>query len=411
MTSDLMKRLAYGILTGFVLGWLLGAAVANAAPQGVPPAPLNGRFMVGMQDTEAPAVWMPANVPLYHARYRYLVKGWEDNWAPGTAKDGRFAKRYLDGTPAGVMPVFTFYQLLGESGSESNEYATLRNVTAMRSYFTAFRTLMQVAKASGRPVLVHLEPDAYAYIQIGSGGNTASPAAVASTGLAELAGLPNTVAGWGQAFGRLRQAVGANNVLLAPHYSTWSTGTDLMRGSGLSADINTHVARSAAFLNALGAYDMIAAEWLDRDAAYRNIWWTEANFDRDLAILSRLNALTSKRVFLWQVPWGGALQRNVYENGTVGSGWKSIHVDYIFGALGADHRAKMVDAGLVGVLFGAGATGQSTHKTSLETSQQLWSTGTITNFLKPSSSPPVCAPVCTVECTPGGTLPGGMPLP
>ena len=35
----------------------------------------------------------------------------------------------------------------------------------------------------------------------------------------ELAGLPNTVAGWGLAFLQLRKSVGANNAILGMHVS------------------------------------------------------------------------------------------------------------------------------------------------------------------------------------------------
>lgn len=320
---------------------------------------------IGIEDTESGAAWMKTSGVHWWGRYRYLTTdatgGWSSNWCVTCASDGRFAKRYLDESGAiGVMPILTFYELLGlPGGGEEATYAKVRNTSAMRTYFSDFQLLMQVAKAFGKPVLVHLEPDGYANIQIQSGGNPEAYAAVADTGLPELAGLPNTVAGWGQAFGALREAAGATNqVLLAPHFSTWATGTDLMRGSGLGADIATHVGRTAAFLGALGTYDLVATEWLDRDAQTRGIWWNprddagtgSLSFVRDLAIFEALNRATGKRLVLWQVP-----------HGTSWSAIKSNHAEYVFGPEGAQHRARMSAVGLVGVLFGAGATGQTTH--------------------------------------------------
>lgn len=385
-------------------------AAGTPLPVGTIPAALPAELVIGLGLTSPNDGWVRdarSRGADFKVAYRYLVKGWEDNWSPGTAKDGRFAARYLtDSAAAGVLPAFSWYQMLGEAGSEGNEYATLRNVTAMRSYFTAFRTLMQVCRTFGRPVLVHLEPDAYAYVQQGSGGNTQAAAAVASTGLPELAGLPNTVAGWGMAFGRLRSAVGASNVVMGPHFSTWATGTDLMRGSGLTADIATHVDRTAAFLGALGTYELVWVEWLDRDAQTRNIWWDASDsaglntmsFNRDLAIFRRLNQATQRRLVLWQVP-----------HGTSWSAIKSHHAEYVFGGAGARHRETMGSVGIVAALFGSGATGQTTHLNGLGPDGQPYLRAQVAAFQRASQptcyQPPPPPPVCTD----GGT--GGLPLP
>ncbi len=66
------------------------------------------------------------------------------------------------------------------------------------------------------------------YIQQASENDDAAtvPAAVASTGRAELQGLPDTAAGFAQALVRLRDAY-APNVRLAYHLSDWGTRVDL----------------------------------------------------------------------------------------------------------------------------------------------------------------------------------------
>ncbi len=74
---------------------------------------------------------------------------------------------------------------------------------------------------------------------------------MASTGLAELASLPNTVAGWGMAFLQLRKAVGANNVILGMHVSGWSTGVELFNYS-VTEPPQPHVDKVYAFLSQLG---------------------------------------------------------------------------------------------------------------------------------------------------------------
>jgi hypothetical protein len=391
-------------------------ALTLAAPAGRIPEALPAQLWVGAGDVEPGAVWLRYSGVPFFARYRYLVSGWVNNWQPTTASDGRFARRYMDDSAAaGLVPVLTWYRLLGlPGGGESATYAKVRDAAAMKIYFEEFRVLMQVAKAFGKPVIVHLEPDGYAHLQQQSNANPAAYAAVAATGLWELQNSPNSLRGWGEAFARLRGTAGAMNVVLGPHYSTWSTGTDLMRGTGVTADIDTHVGRTAAFLTALGlsAQDVLFVEQLDRDAQTRGIWWTTGDdagtntqsFNRDMAIFNAVNVLTQKRLIAWQLPWGGANQRNVWENGTPGSGYMSNHVPWWFGAGGDGHRRLAASAGVVGLLFGAGAPGQSTMRTSVQQDGGLWSRGEVSRYLAPTL--PV-APVCTGG-TDGG--PGGLEL-
>ena len=98
----------------------------------------------------------------------------------------------------------------------------------MRSYFGDFKLLMQRAKDFGKPVIVLLEADGFGFLEQQTGGNNPNAyAAVAATGMPELAGLPNTVAGWGLAFLQLRKAVGASNVVLGMHVSGWASGKDI----------------------------------------------------------------------------------------------------------------------------------------------------------------------------------------
>jgi hypothetical protein len=85
---------------------------------------------------------------------------------------------------------------------------------------------MQKCGAFGKPVIVHVEPDLWAYLQNDRAGGTDDAAhmsaAVASSGFAEAAGLPNTAAGFARCLVKLRDTY-APNVLLAPHASGWAT--------------------------------------------------------------------------------------------------------------------------------------------------------------------------------------------
>ncbi len=97
----------------------------------------------------------------------------------------------------------------------------------MGSYWADFTLLMKHLGAYSSKIVVDVEPDLWGYIQQAStGDNGASvPAAVASSGNADLAGLPNNAAGFAQAFVRLRDKY-APNVLLGYELSMWGTNTD-----------------------------------------------------------------------------------------------------------------------------------------------------------------------------------------
>ena len=69
-----------------------------------------------------------------------------------------------------------------------------------------------------------------------------SSAAVASTGMPELAGLPNTLAGFGMAFLAIRKSVGAYNVAMGPDTAYWAANGDIMNFAPSDTDdLQSHV--------------------------------------------------------------------------------------------------------------------------------------------------------------------------
>lgn len=332
------------------------------------------QLAIGLQEI-SPNAWMHDSSVPWTFRYRYLVKGWVNNWGNSAASDGAFARRYLDECGAqGFVPTFSFYQLLGEpGGGEESSAVKLKNSAAMKTYFSDFRTLMQLCRAFGKPVLVLIEADGFALIE--AQAQAGDYAAVKDSGVAELGSLPNTVAGWGQAFPALRAAVGASNVMLGMHVSTWTTGVDVMHGSGLGATLSAEVDKGFAFLSQLGlaSYDLIYGDPCDRDADYHLLvnkndrWWdaspgaalTISSFNRYAEWLRLWTVKSGKRWALWQIPCGNSNHLNVYNNGQPRQGYKDNRAEYFLG--GVVGSKKFVDAGVIGLLFGAGATGQSTH--------------------------------------------------
>ena len=185
-------------------------AAQGAIPQGYP-----NRLAVGLfEDTGA--TWMKNSGARWDARYRYFVQGWVNNWGWSPA-DGSWGLNYMrESASQGYLPVIQYYVMNGVSGyNESAFLATAQNRTKMADYFNQWKVLMQRAREFGAPVVIMVEADGFGFLQQQAGSNPNTYAAVADSGLPELASLPNTVAGWGLAFLEMRAAVGASNVILA----------------------------------------------------------------------------------------------------------------------------------------------------------------------------------------------------
>src|SRR5262249_40985966 len=103
------------------------------------------------------------------------------------------------------------------------------NTATMQAYWADLKLFFQRAGAyQNTRVILHVEPDLWGYIQQKAGSDNAATieAKVGSTGVAELAGLPDNAAGFAQGIVRLRDKY-APNVLLGYHVSVWGTNVDI----------------------------------------------------------------------------------------------------------------------------------------------------------------------------------------
>jgi hypothetical protein len=398
----------------------VSSAFAQAAPPGVKgpvPTGLPNRLSIGLFE-EAGQNWMRDSGVPWDVRYRYLTKGWVDNWGWGP-RDGAWAKTFLtESNTQGFIPAPVFYQLFAEpGGGEAESLEKVQNIDTMRGYFSDFKILLQRAKEYGRPVLMPIEPDAVGLLQFYTNSNPNTYAAVAATGMPELAGLPNTVAGWGLAFLQLRKAVGANNVILGLHISAWASGKDISCCS-ISDPLQPEVDKVVNFLKPLGlganstgaTYDVLVGDPLDRDADFykltrgQDVWWdtndnaaiASRSFNRYHQWLTLMNQTSGKRWVLWQIPLGNSQHRNINNDGTPRAGYRDNRTEYFFGPAGDAHRRKFANAGVIALLFGAGAGGQSSYTNDLGTNGQP--------YLKSNASPFLTAGGLTLPAT-GTTLP------
>lgn len=348
--------------------------------------------MVGLFE-DSGSTWMKNSGVRWDSRYRYLTKGWVNNWGWG-GYDGTFALSYFNESNAqGFVPAVQFYQIFGEAGGgEAQTLQKLQNASTMRAYFGDFKLLMQRAKDFGKPVVVLLEADAFGFLQQQTNSNPNVSAAIASSGMPELAGLPNTVAGYGLAFLQLRKAVAANNVVLGLHISAWASGKDIA-AYNVTEPLGPEVDKVYAYLAPFGLaanvtaqqFDVLVGDPLDRDADFyrvtqgSNRWWdasdsasiSSRSFNRYAEWLRLWNVKAQKRWVLWQIPLGNSNHKNVWNNGGSAEGYKDNRPEYFFGS-GTAHISKFADAGVIALLFGAGAGGQASYGNDTYSDGQLF---------------------------------------
>ena len=234
----------------------------------------------------------------------------------------------------------------------------------MAAYYADLRLFFTRA-AGPTPVVLHVEPDLWGYIEQGASPTddaTSVPASVASSGDAALAGLPNNAAGFAQAIVRLRDAL-APNVILAYHLSVWGTNFDISYSNESDAHVDQLAARAAAFYASLGApFDIAFTDIGDRDAAFKTAnygdggasWWDDADFVRYARFIGGFVAATGKRMVVWQIPLGNTKMRA--QDNTWGH-YQDNRVEWFLDDPGGTHLAMWRDAGVVALLYGGGAGG------------------------------------------------------
>jgi hypothetical protein len=286
-------------------------------------------------------------------RYQYLSggvntgHGWA-TWNP----DGSFVSMYVrESFAAHVTPVFTYYQMLQSAPSvgateEARDLSNMRNPATMRAYWADYELLLRrVAQAAGRRmVVIHVEPDLWGYLE------QAHATALARSFAQRLIALRNRL---------------APRVLLAYHLSSWGTDQDVTSGQFSLAQVDRLSATAAVFYESLHAhFDLVFTDVTDRDAGYYryvegnpDTWWGPAQFARENRFIAGFTRRTNTAVVLWQLPVGDTHLNNTWEH------YRDNRLQWWLGAGSAAHLRATRDAGVIGLLFGAGATGCTTPQT------------------------------------------------
>ena len=345
---------------------------AGTAAASLPPLPpgwpetLELGLNAGLGGAAATAAMAP-----FQFRYQYLAGGVNTGagWA-SWSDDGQFVIEYARESDAnGMMPVFTYYMIRHSipgsgQGEAEGVFNNLQDASTMSAYWSDLRLFFQRAAAYGDPVVLHVEPDLWGYLQQRTRDDDASsvPTQVAATGIPELAGLPDDASGFGQAIVRLRDAY-APNVLLGYHLSIWGTGDDIANSDPPEARIDALANRAADFYNSLAAdFDVAFAEFSDRDAGFKQYvyddggasWWDADDFARHRIFLAAFSQATQKRIVMWQIPFGNTKMR---AQDNTPNHYQDNRVEWLLDDPGRVHLLEYVDAGVIAFLFGRGAGG------------------------------------------------------
>lgn len=382
-------------LTAFLLlllGTTLGAADVDpnaTARQQLMQRILCSHFTIGQ---DAPITWFQDtatnNGCQWDFRVQYLSGGvdWNDaGTGPGTTPPWFF--RYT--TPAafvqenvGAMGAsaplmwFTFYNLsqsynpngltYSGSGPAVTAPANAQIPSLMLAYWQLFKQTMQnVATVAPTPVVVQIEPDEWCHILLAGPKTTDSsginvyhpdqcPVEVGSSGMPELAGLPDNEIGWAQAFKRLRDLYAPTNCLLATNPSGWDYAYS-MTGTKMGGYWKTMCAN----------WDLSVFEFDDRDLGCTSsppfgencgICGTFANSEQ---WISEFHAQCGLYVCMWQVPVGNTYfdtcnQTNLH--------YCSDHIQHLLETYPSDSSFMQAyfNAGCIGWMFNAGQ-GFQTH--------------------------------------------------
>jgi hypothetical protein len=346
---------------------------AAHAQAGLPslPAGWPTTVQLGRGDGPGGAAAMRALAP-FGFRYQYLSAGantghgWQ-HWQGSNEPPGTFVTRYVDESVAqGITPVFTYYMIYqslpGGDSEQSAVLTNLDNTATMQAYWADLKLFFQKAGAfPSSKVVFHVEPDLWGYIQqIAGNDNAASvPAKVQVTGVPEVVGLPDNVAGLAQGIVRLRNQY-APNVILGYHVSVWGTNVDIAMSDPPDGAVDTLGNRAGAFYNSLGAsFDVAFGEVSDRDSGYMVMvqnkgpqsWWNSEDFRRHARFIARFVATSGKRMVMWQIPLGNTKMRAM--NNTIHH-YQDNRVEWLLDEPGRTHLTAYVNAGVIGFLFGGG---------------------------------------------------------
>jgi hypothetical protein len=367
--------------SGAVSGTGGGSGTGGAAL----PAGLPNRLLVGWGAGSYDDKWAKNSGTAYDVQWTYLSgqhgQNWFNTWGGGAA-DGSMMDAMLSTIDGyGMIPGFHLYNVgYGHDGGDAGLLTEIQDPDFSKNYFTEFKVMLQKIKNFGKPVIIVLEGDSFGMLSLLTKNDPNTMAAVASSGLPELADLPDTIAGFGQAYLAIRKSIGVPNVAMGPDTPYYAANGDIMNwGPQDTEDLAPHVAYAWSFFGALGVgenqtgdrFDFSASCPRDADQDYemdgRDTWDASdaasvnaPSINRYVEWLRLYHETSGRPWVLHQVPIGNSqMADTAYSASNPRSGYKDILVEYLFQYeapaspdLRTAHLGHFADAGVLALLFG-----------------------------------------------------------
>ncbi|GAA3817749.1 serine/threonine-protein kinase [Nocardioides panacisoli] len=334
-------------------------AGSGGSEHGLAPAGWPDRLQIGVG---LPAD-LTADIPSHFGKGVPAVIGFSgdpltsDVWSAGGGQPAVTQVRQAE--VGGVPPTGYAYiqRLVGQgAGNDADADGTLRilkDPRLMRAYWENIKLLLTQLGSLDEPIDLVVESSVASNIAAAYPDATQVRAVVGSSGVPDLDGLPDTFAGWTQAWVRLRDQL-APQVQLGMDVESWGYGDFLIPVRPTVQDIDGWVANFKRFYASLGTkYD-----FLDDTVSYgeagaqddpQEQMPTPKDFDRLLAWVQGISTAAGAGVVLDSVPTGNTVYRTVnntpyhYQDG---------YVEWLLGDDDYAHLQAFRDAGLIGIVFG-----------------------------------------------------------
>ncbi|MBK0393380.1 hypothetical protein I8E28_12325 [Ramlibacter sp. CrO1] len=279
----------------------------------------------------------------------YLVGVGPDAWPTWSSPAGSYVNLVAERADRqGAVPMLTLYQMA--SNGDGN-LAGIADATFMAGYWANVRLMFQRLAMFDKPVLVNVEPDFWGYVerQAPDGDPARMPARVSID--ADCAGQPDNVTGIAGCVLQMARKYAPKAAIGFPP-SDWGAGTP---------------AEVAAFALKAGLQhgDFLVMQTLDRDAGCFEVraaecsragtgwYWDDAAYAAHLALARNWHDATGLPLVWWQTPLGVPAST---PGGT--DHWRDNRMQYFL-----TRPQDLVAVGGLGVVFGAGAAGQTTIDT------------------------------------------------
>lgn len=288
---------------------------------------------------------------------------WWGCWQFDQDPPGAYMRDFVKTAKAnGQIPMASLYIMLQATKVKEGpaEVTAANDPAVMVRYFDQFHFLLD--QIGNDVALIHIEPDFWGYAQQINPDPSKIPAAVSKANPTDCKDLPDTIAGMGNCLVAMTRAY-APNAKIGLHASGWGTKNDVLHNSDPKTDVEGIGKATGEFMGACATdADFLVIDAADRDAAWydtqnRSTWWDDTNaklpnFTQAFTWAKAVSLAAKKPVFWWQVPLGNMTLPN--KDGQ----WKDNRLDYFL-----DHLDEVAAAQAFGVVFGAGAGGQTTFET------------------------------------------------